>query len=327
MKRRYRNSWIYAVASAVALCLGLMRVTAAQNVYPDKPIAMLVGFSAGGPTDIVARLLAKGMSAVLHVPVIVENKPGAAGNIAAVQAKQAKPDGYTIFFAGANHTINVGMFPDLPYHPVEDFVPIAIVAEAPSVMVARPDFPADDAKTLFAQLRQNPGKYSIATAGGGQLQVLQFKQQTATVLVDVPYKGAAPAITDLAGGHVDLSLATLGSVLPQIKAGQIKALALAAPQRSRLLADIPTFEEAGYPGIYMGSWYGLLAPNTTPSTIVVRLAQALDAVATSPAFHASLENAGLVAVIGSTPASFLARVQQETRTYQKIGETLRNGQD
>jgi len=295
MNKHPMKTWLYALVGTVVLCVGFGRPAASQDAYPAKPIAMLVGFSAGGPTDIVARLLAKGMAEALHVPVIVENKPGAAGNIAAVQAKQAKPDGYTVFFAGANHTINVGMFPDLPYHPVEDFIPIAIAAEAPSVMVARPGFPANNARELFAQLRQNPGKYSIATAGGGQLQVLQFKQQTATTLIDVPYKGAAPAITDLAGGHVDLSLATLGSVLPQIKAGQIKALAVAAPQRTKLLPDIPTFDEEGTPGIHMGSWYGLLAPRDTPQTVIMRLAQALDAVVASPAFHASLESAGLPA--------------------------------
>jgi len=191
MNKHPMKTWLYALVGTVVLCVGFGRPAASQDAYPAKPIAMLVGFSAGGPTDIVARLLAKGMAEALHVPVIVENKPGAAGNIAAVQAKQAKPDGYTVFFAGANHTINVGMFPDLPYHPVEDFIPIAIAAEAPSVMVARPGFPANNARELFAQLRQNPGKYSIATAGGGQLQVLQFKQQTATTLIDVPYKGAA----------------------------------------------------------------------------------------------------------------------------------------
>ncbi|MDS1142465.1 tripartite tricarboxylate transporter substrate binding protein [Pusillimonas sp. SM2304] len=314
----------HCVVSAVAFSLGLAGTAAGAQDYPNQPLRVLVGFSAGGPTDIVARVMAQGMSEELGVPLVVENKPGAGGNIGATEAKLAKPDGYTLFFAGSNHTINAGMYEHLPYDPVQDFEAVSIVAEAPSVMVARPDFPADDAKGLMQLLKDKPDSFAIATAGGGQLQAHQFMSATSTSMIDVPYKGAAPAIIDLAGGHVDLSLATLGSVLPQIKAGQVKAIAAAAPERSALLPDVPTFEEQGYPGIYMGSWYGLLVPKGTPKASIDKLAAAVRKVAGSDGFREKLAAAGLAPVTSIDAERFAQIIQDETGLYRKIGQVLRS---
>lgn len=312
------------LAAGMALTLCLSSPASAAPAYPEKPIRVVVGFSPGGPTDVVARVMAQGMSDLLGVPLVVENKPGAGGNIAAIEAKRAAPDGYTLFFAGSNHTINAGMYEDLPYDPVNDFSAVSIVAEAPSVMVARPGFPVSDAKSLMQLLNTQPDRVSIATAGGGQLQARQFMTATSTSLIDVPYKGAAPAIVDLAGGHVDISLATLGSVLPQIKAGQITPIAVAAAERSALLPDVPTFKEQGYPGIEMGSWYGLLVPNGTPAALVDTLSAAARKVAASAAFSEKLAAAGLAPVTDIGPQEFTRIIAAETPLYETIGRTLRS---
>ncbi|OZI26263.1 twin-arginine translocation pathway signal [Bordetella genomosp. 9] len=310
------------VAASMSVCA--TGALAADN-YPSRPVRLVVGFAVGGPTDIVARVVANELGKALGQTVIVENRPGANATIAAALVARAPADGYTGLIAATNHTINAVLYRDLPFKSVDDFAPVAAVAVAPTVLVVNKDFPAKDLNEFLQVVRANPGKYSYASAGSGgtpHLSAELFKKLTHTSLVHVPYKGAAPAISDVMAGHVAMSFATLGSVLPQIKAGQVRALAVAAPQRSPLLPDVPTFAESSsepeLKQFRLDSWYGLMMPKDTPKAIVDRLASSLQGIARTPEFAAQMATAGLQPITDSTPQSFEKQLRDEVAQFADL---------
>ncbi|ARP81236.1 twin-arginine translocation pathway signal [Bordetella genomosp. 8] len=312
-----------AVVAASAV-IATTTVMAADN-YPVRPVRLVVGFAVGGPTDIVARVVANDLGKSLGQTVIVENRPGANATIAAAMVARATPDGYTGLIAATNHTINAVLYRDLPFKSIDDFAPVAAVAVAPTVLVVNKDFPAKDLKEFLAVLRSNPGKYSYASAGSGgtpHLSAELFKKLTHTSILHVPYKGAAPAISDVMAGHVAMSFATLGSVLPQIKAGQVRALAVAAPARSPLLPDVPTFAESSsepeLKQFRLDSWYGLMMPKGTPPAVIDLLARSLQSAARTPEFAAQMATAGLQPITDSTPQSFEKQLRDEVAQFDDL---------
>ena len=267
-----RRKFMHLAAGAAALP-AVSRIAEAQ-AYPTKPITMIVPFAAGGPTDVIGRILATRMRASLGQPVIVENVPGAAGNLGVGRVARAAPDGYTInvSFLGT-HVFNGAMY-SLPYHVLNDFEPVALIADIPYVIVVRRSFPADDLKGLVAWLKANPDKASAATAGSGSPQHVSgvlFQNVTGTRFQFVPYRGAAPAMQDLVGGQVDLMFDSATNSLPHARAGSTRALATTTRSRLATAADVPTADEAGLSGFYFSVWYAVWAPKRTPAAIIAKL--------------------------------------------------------
>ncbi len=313
-----------AALAAGALALAAALPVAAQADYPNKPVRVVVGFAPGGPTDIVARLVAKHLSTDLGQTFLVDNKAGAAGNIGTAEAAKAAPDGYTALVTGINLTINPYMTDDLKVDSRKDLKPVKMVAITPTVLVVRNTFPASNFKEFAAEVHKNPGKYSSAAPGSSpMLATVLYNQLTKSEIVPVPYKGAAPAMTDLIAGHVDLSFATLGSVLPHIKAGKVKALAVATPQRDAMLPDVPTFAESGMKDFRFDAWVGLVMPAKTPDDIVARLSKSLDKLVASKAYEEQLGNAGLTPIKGGTPESYARVIDEELGLYEKLAAKAR----
>lgn len=307
----------FCLLAAAALLAGGMNAHA-QGAYPAQPVKWIVPYAPGGTTDVIARNLATRMGQDLGQPVVVDNKPGANATLAAELVARAKPDGYTILMAATNHPINASLYKNLKFDSDKSFAAITAVAVAPTVLVVNPKFPARTYAEFIALMKAHPGKYSYASAGNGgtpHLSAEMFKSLTGTSIVHIPYRGAAPAVTDLIGGQVDMSFATLGSVLPQLRAGQLRAIAVASPQRSRLLPDVPTFEESGLKNFRLDSWYGLLAPAGTPKPVIDRLyAEIIKAVSSSD-YQQKLNAAGLEPVTDSNPTAFGQQLRQEIATY------------
>jgi tripartite-type tricarboxylate transporter receptor subunit TctC len=294
---------------------------AQEAAYPTQSIKLIVGFPAGGPTDVAARMIAEGVGKAFGQPVIVDNRPGANATIATGAVARSKPDGYSALMAATNHTINAVLYKDLPYDSEKAFAPVAAVAVAPTVLVVNNDLPARNYAEFLKLVKGNPDKYSYASAGSGgtpHLSAEMFKQMTGTSLMHVPYKGAAPAVTDLMAGHVQVYFATLGSVLPQIKAGKMRALAVASPTRSPLLPDVPTFEESGLSGFRLDSWYGVMLPAGTPEPIVKKLNVEIQKVVRTPEYAAKLASSGLLPVTDSGPEAFTMQIREEIRTFREL---------
>jgi tripartite-type tricarboxylate transporter receptor subunit TctC len=251
------SSGICAIAAVLA-SVG----TAWAQAYPTKPIRIIVGSSAGGGGDIMARLVAAPMSAALGQQVIVDNRPGAGGNIGADIVAKSAPDGYTLLFVFSGHVTNPSLYPKLPFDTVRDFAAVTMLATNESVLVVHPSVPANSVKELIALAKQNPGKYSIAAlpSSSQHLGSELFKLQAGINLLFVPYKGNAAALTDLLGGQVQVMFNTLAISLPHVKSGKLRALAVAGARRSRLAPDLPTVSEAGLPGFSFNGWYGIVAP-------------------------------------------------------------------
>jgi tripartite-type tricarboxylate transporter receptor subunit TctC len=312
---------IRTILAATALGMAAAALAQGDPPYPNQPIRMVVGFPAGGPTDVSARLIADSLSRSLGQPVVVDNKPGANATIAAEIVARAKPDGYTILMAAGNHTINAVLYKNLKFDSEKGFAWITPVSVAPTVLVVNPKFPARTYAEFLALMSAHPGKYSYASAGSGgtpHLSAEMFKLRTRTSIVHIPYRGAAPAVTDLLGGQVDMMFATLGSVLPQIRAGQLRALAVAAPQRSGLLPNVPTFEESGLKNFRLDSWYGIAAPAGTPRAVVERLYNDIQKAVTAPAYREKMEQAGLEPVIATSPAKFTEQISSEIAGFTEL---------
>jgi tripartite-type tricarboxylate transporter receptor subunit TctC len=294
MKLPHRRQFLH-LAAGVAALPAASRVARAQ-AYPTRPITMVVPFPAGGPTDVIARVLTEPMRASLGQPVIVENVAGAAGNLGVGRVARASPDGYTIVvgFVGT-HVFNGALYP-LQYDVLNDFTPISPIANIPYVIVAKKGFPAKDLKSLIAWLKANPGKASTATGGVGTPQhvsALLFQDITGTHLQFVPYRGAAPAMQDLVGGQVDMMLDSASNSLPHVGADGIKAYAALTKSRLASAPDIPTVDEAGLPGFYFSAWYALWAPKATPKNIVTRLNAAVVGALADAKVRTSLADQGM----------------------------------
>jgi tripartite-type tricarboxylate transporter receptor subunit TctC len=255
--------------------LGVRYAFAAADAYPDRPIKLIVGFPAGGSADQSARRLADQLGRQLGKPVVVDNRPGASGNIAAAIAARSSADGYTLFYgSNATHAMNVSLYPKLDYDPVKDFAPIALDGKVYNVLSVNPAFQATDLQALLALARKTPDSVAVATPGNatsGHLSLVLVQQAAGVRFVHVPYKGSAPAATDVLGGQVPALFDNVAGTLAHIRAGKLRPLAVTAPRRLPLLPDVPTFEELGLSGCEVAAWGALWAPAATPQPILLRL--------------------------------------------------------
>ena len=277
-----------AALSVLALCLGTL---AWADDYPSRPIRLIVGFSPGGAADSVGRALAEGLSARLGQPVVVENRAGANGNLAADLTAKAAPDGYTLYFPSVGHAVNASLYKKLGHDPVRDFTPISKVFAAPNLLVVPIKSPHKSVADLMAFARANPGKLSFASSGAGtsvHLSAELFMHLTRVEMVHIPYKGTGSAMPDLISGVVDLSFPNLPSALPLVKSGQLRALGVTTDKRSSAAPQIPSIAEAGVHGYDMSTWYGLVGPARLPPEITQRLNRELQAVLQLPSFRERL---------------------------------------
>jgi tripartite-type tricarboxylate transporter receptor subunit TctC len=271
------RSYRMAMASALAACAALLaHGVAGAQTWPTKPVTVVVPFPAGGGTDAFARPLTAQLTKQLGQQVIIDNKGGAGGNVGATVAAKAAPDGYTWFMGAVHHTIAPAIYPKLDYNLQNDFVPVALIASVPQVIVVNPSrVQAKNLAELLAYVRANPAKLNYGSAGNGTSHHLAgelFKLQTKTFITHIPYRGAGPALQDLIAGQVDLMFDGLGSSATHIKNGRLKALAVASPRRAPGFPDVPTSAEAGTPTYQVATWYGLWAPKGTPKEVVDRMA-------------------------------------------------------
>lgn len=311
---------IAAVGMAAA-----MVAHAQAPAWPAKPVRVLVGFSAGGPTDVVARAFADYASRALDQPFVVDNKPGANTILAAEAAVAAPADGYTLLLAATNHTMIPALYSQrVRFDAVRSFAPVCSLAASPTVLVVGPSMPVKSVEAFLQAVKAEPGKRTYATPGSGSsghFASAQFTRLTGTSMNHIPYKGAAQAITDLMGGQVDSSFATLGSVLPQVQSGKLAALAVAAPKRSALLPNVPTFEEAGIKGYAADAWYGLLAPAGTPPAVLATLRQIATEFTQAPATREKLRSLGMEAQ-NTCADAFGTQMAREVKLYGELARAL-----
>ena len=314
--------------SALALALaGLAPVVQAQVPYPAKTVKLIVPFSAGGSTDLVARQIAQEMTVRTGQPFVVENKPGAGSTIGADFVAKAPADGYTLLLGTiSSHATAVGLYPKLPYDPLKDFAAITEITAIPNLIVASPTNArlagVRNVADLVKLAKEKPGSLTYGSSGSGSsnhLATEQLMTAAGITMNHIPYKGSGPALNDVAGGHTDLMLDVVLSSLPQIKGGRLKALGITSLKRSPLLPDVPTVAEQGYPGFEVLGWYGLFAPAGTPPAVLERLSQDFRAVLRSDKMRATLESQGGPA-IASTPAEFTALIRSEITRWKKVVE-------
>ncbi|HEY4920719.1 MAG TPA: tripartite tricarboxylate transporter substrate binding protein [Xanthobacteraceae bacterium] len=305
-------------AAAVALLAG---ASAQAQDYPTRPIKVVIAFPAGGPTDFVGRLLADKLKDFLGQPVIIENKAGANGAIGADFVAKSAPDGYTLFLTTSGAvTITPNLRADTPYDTLRDFAPISRVVNVSEVLAVRPELGLKSARDLAAMAKAKPGTLAFASTGVGSPPhlALELLQAAAGVkFVHVPYRGAAPAITDLLGGQVIAMFADAPVLMPQIRAGKLKALAIAAEQRNPVLPDVPTLAEEGYADTVTNNWYGLLAPAKTPPAIIARLNRAMRAALADQDVRQKLVNVGAVPA-PTTPEEFAQFLRDELARWGKV---------
>ena len=308
------------------LCAGLaLAFTACATAagYPDKPIRLIVPYAAGGSTDSTARLVAKGLSERLGQPVVVENRAGAGGMIGQDLVAKAPTDGYTLLFSAAGPlAVTPHAYAKVPYDPVQAFTPIKLIAKAPLLLVANPKLGFKSVQDLIDAAKKNPGKITYASFGTGSAAHLAgelFKSLAGVDMVHVPYKGSAPGLIDVIGGQVDVMFDVLVSALPQVQAGKLDALAITLAQRSQLVPNVPTMQEAGVKGFEAGTWFGLLGPAGMPADVVARLSRATDQVLADPALQKELVAQG-AEVAGGSSADFRKFFLSE---YDKWGRIAR----
>lgn len=313
MKRSASILLLCAVAAAGSAAL-------AQD-YPAKPVRLIVPFPPGGGNDTIARLIGQKLAPVLGQQVLVDNRPGAGGTIGAELAAKAPADGYTLFLAGvASHGINPNLRKKLPYDPVRDFNGVSLIASAPLLVVVHPSLPVKTVKQLIALAKARPGAINFASNGAGgssHLAVELFKMMTGTDMVHVPYKGLSSALTDLLSGQVQVMFSSAVAMLPQVRAGRLRAIAMTGNKRSPAIPDIPTVAEAGVPGYETGSWYGIVVPARTPRPVIERLGREVAAITRSPEISGRL-TAEAVIPVGSTPDEFDAYIRKELARWARV---------
>ena len=309
-----------AVLLGLAILLAPSSDASAQ-AYPTKPVSLLIAFPPGGPSDVLSRIVGKKLEQILGQPFIMDNRPGAGGNIAAEAAANAPADGHTILM-GNNSILatNAALYKKVNFDPEKDFVPISLVGSQANILVVNPDVPAKTMAELIALLRANPGKFNYASSGHGaaaHLAAELFKAEAKVDIVHVPYKGAAPALTDVIAGHVQIMFATAASVVPHIQSGRVRALAVTPLKRTAVFPDLATIDELGLKGFDATTWHGLVAPAKTPRDIVVRLHRATVEALNDPAVRKSLVDLG-VDIVGNTPEEFAAYIKAEIPKWTAI---------
>ncbi|UZD55079.1 tripartite tricarboxylate transporter substrate binding protein [Caldimonas aquatica] len=314
------------ILAAAAVLVSAAAGPVAAQAWPAKPVRIVVPFAPGGTTDILARALAPELAKAFGQQFLVDNKPGAGGNLGAAEVARASADGYTLLMGTVGtHGINQALYPKLPYDPIKDFAPVTLVAAVPNVLVMNPakaqEYKIQSVPDLIRYAKANPGKLNMASSGNGtsiHLSGELFKSMTGTYMVHFPYRGSGPALMDLIGGNMDLMFDNLPSAMQHIKAGKLKALAVTTAKRSEALPDVPTIAEAGpVPGYEASSWFGLLAPAGTPADIINRLQQETAKALASPALKERLLSQGAIPS-GMTPAEFARLIDAEHKKWAQV---------
>ncbi|GKT21853.1 tripartite tricarboxylate transporter substrate binding protein [Acidovorax sp. SUPP3334] len=298
-----------------------MPASAFAQAFPNKPITIIVPFAAGGTTDILARVIGQGLSAELGQSVVVDNRAGAGGNIGGQMAARAPADGYTLFMGTAGtHAINAALYKKMPFDPVKDFAPLTRVANVPNLLVANPNQPYKTVQELIAYAKANPGKVNFGSSGSGSSIHLSGELCKSLAKVDmrhVPYKGSAPAVTDLLGNQIGIMFDNMPSAIQHVRSGKLRPIAVTTAKRSPELPDVPTIAEAGVPGYEATSWFGMFAPAGTPAPIVAQLNKALVKVLSQAETKKKLADQGAEPV-SETPEQFAAFIQAESAKWGKV---------
>ena len=308
-----RRVWVWSAALAFAGATGW------AQAQTQPPIKILVGAPAGGTTDTMARTLAQVLGTQLGRTVVVENKPGAGGNLAADAVAKAAPDGNTLLMSFTSHAINASLYPSLPFDPVKDFTPLTMVSTSPSVLVAHPKVPANNVKELIALAKSKPGQLNFAIGAlGSSLHMAgdAFKMKSGAYIVNIPYRGTAPAVQDVLAGQVELMFAAVGNVQSHIKAGKLKALGVTSAKRLPAYPDVPAIGES-LPGYESSAWFGLFGPGRMPPELTKRLADAARAAVQSPEVKRRIEHEGATPV-GNSPEEFARFVDSEIVRWRAV---------
>ena len=305
----------------IAALLACATTPVFAQAWPAKPIRFIVPFPPGGGNDTIARLVAQKLSAALSAQVIVDNRPGAGGTIGAEAAARAPADGYTMFLAGvATHGINPNLRKKLPYDALKDFDAVSLIASAPLLVVIHPSLPAKSVKDLVALAKARPRQFNYASNGAGgssHLAVELFDMMTGVKMAHIPYKGLAPALTDLLAGEVQVMFSSAVAMLPQVKTGRLRAIAMTGAKRSAAIPSIPTVAESGVPGYETGSWYGVVVPAGTPKAAIDRLSREIQGIVKSPDISSKLNEEAVIPV-GSTPEGFDRHIRAELARWAKV---------
>jgi tripartite-type tricarboxylate transporter receptor subunit TctC len=313
--------------SLLIAALGFALATAAPAgaQYPDKPIRLLLPFPAGGTVDLVARLVTAQMAEDLGRPFVIENRAGAGGVIATDATAKAAPDGYTLMLTTPNHTITAALNPKLPYDSEKDIAPISIIAEIPELLVSHPSAPFASFAEFVAYAKRNPGKLNYASAGNGTLPHLTMElllRRLGIEVAHIPYRGAAPAMTDLLAGQVQLKMDTYATARQVVADGKLRALAFASRERSPLMPEVPTIAEMGLPDYEGILWMGMVAPAATPKAVIDKLAAAAQRTVRSPALAERLKRDG-VEPVGGTPQAFAAQIAKEITEWRSLAQAAK----
>ncbi len=311
-----RRQWLHS-----ALACAAATATPATWAQSARPIRLIVPFTPGGSADILARTIAPKLAAALGVNVIVDNRPGAGGSLAAAEAAKADPDGNTLLMGHIGTlAVNPAIYPKLAYDPVKSFAPVAWVARVPNVMVVRAQSPARSLQDFIAMVKARPGQYTFSSGGNGSAAHITFeylKLRAGLFMLHIPYRGTAPSVTDLLAGQVDATFTGSPALLPHVKSGRLRALAVSSAQRIPALPDVPTVAESGYPGFEADQWYGVVAPAGTPVAVVARLNAEINKALTLPDVAQQMAVEGALPMPG-TPQVFAALIQRELPRWAQV---------
>ena len=318
------NHWMRRLSILLLLALALPHgyAYAQAQGYPNRPVRLIVGFPPGGGTDVVARIIAPRLSEFLGQPVVIENRPGATGTVAAGMVAKSPADGYTLMMGHVSvNAIAPSLFPQLPYDVIRDFAPVTLTASVPHFVVVHPSLPVKSVKELIAYAQAHPGKLSFPSAGNGSTPHLageMFKSMAGVDLVHVPYKGTGQSMQDLLAGQHQVAFDTMPASAPYVRAGRLRVLAVSSAKRVPEFPDVPTVDEAGVPGYVITTWYGVFAPAGTPAGIVNRLHAEITKAMQAPETHAKLKEIGVDDTITHSPEAFAALVRADTARYAKV---------
>jgi len=328
MKNQLKKSRVlgllrFAIVSGFSvgvLTAGSLSIAQTNTSFPNQSIRMVVPYPPGGPTDITARVVAAEMSKTIGQSIVIDNRPGASGMIGSEMVTKAAPDGYTLLANASIHVINPSVYPDMRFDAIKDFTPITLLAQVPLVLVVPANSPIKSVKDLVEFAKANPGKINFGSAGSASAQHLageSFKIAAGIQMQHIPYKGSAPALTDLAGGQLQLMFDSMPSATPMINSGKLRAIAVTTTTRAKARPDLPTIAESGFPGFDISTWYAYWAPKGTPSDIVEKLAASAAQALKNPEVIAKYEAMGAEPV-GSSPAQFAVFVESEAKKWSDI---------
>ena len=319
---KFNASFVRRLMAGAFTAAAMAATTAASAAYPEKPIRMIVGFSAGGTTDVVARVVGKEIGESLGQPVVIENRPGAGSNIAAEMVARADPDGYTLLMVAVTSAINHTLYKNLKFDLVEDFDPVALAVRVPNVLVVHPDVKANSVAELVDLLKKNPGKINFASSGSGtsiHMAGELFKLRADVDVAHIPYKGSANALTDLIGGQVEYMFDNMPSAWPHVESGKLRALAVTTADRSDTAPELPTMQEEGFADFDVSSWFGVIGPKGLPDEVVEKLNKAIREALAKPEVKERFAGLGAVPA-DTTPEQFGDFIKTEVETWGPVVE-------